>query len=305
VQFSGGLGNQILNLGVLIWLETNLNERVICDTSRFDTSEGISAELKHHEPRKLSFSNLIFDFKGEVYKVDYRSYPENSKKILEYKARIWLQKYFHYFLREYWVSPFAYDPKLLKLHGSKRIKGNLLNFQYLNFAIQNGLSNPRPARPSKRYFELIDYIKLNNPVGVHIRGGDFAVAYPQYVPTMSYYSEALKYMADKSDPVLVFTDDMEMARSLMKACGILNEQVIFTRDSFRTNAYEEYVAITNLNRLITSSSSFSGSASRFIRGDNSIVIVPDRLLELYKISTLPENHLVISENGIILNAASK
>lgn len=298
VQVSGGLGNQILNLGAMVWLQNETQMKIEIDTCRFDTSAGIRAELKAHTPRELHLKNLDFKVGEENLTFDYVSRKANRPLPFEYRTRLFLQSLSPNLLSQYWARPWTFDTDLLKLKKSMRIKGNLLNFEYLERAISLGLKNPSPREKSKDFLKILNFITQNQPIGVHIRGGDFLKTYSDFLPSAQYYQQSIQEISKENvkNDVLIFTDDLNYARMVISETRIDKNRCIFLAERFSLSTVEEYAAMTHLNRLICSTSSFSGTAARFLDRVDATVVVPDKLVSLYHMRDLPYNHFLKTAN---------
>lgn len=259
VRLTGGLGNQIFQLGAGLLLAKNAE----CKTIIIDDST-----LASYEARRINQLVKFFDFTKTNISIIFKQ---------SFISKFRLPKLLPFNLPNY---PLVSDKNFQTV--LKNPNKNL----WLDGYFQDCLTQ-------KIFNEEIDILKplfvqkeLSKQEGcvIHIRGGDFvSLGWDKVAPPM-FYMDAIHKMRQEHgvEKFCVVTDDKKYAATVLKEFDF----------SFISGGMEEdFNVIGQFQFRILSSSTFALWASILgSNGDNSVVIAPDKL-----IPTIERNFLLPSE----------
>jgi hypothetical protein len=232
---NGGFGNQLFMLFNIISLSCKYNKDFFVD---FD-KEYIQKYLEEkHTKRKSSYDYSIFN--KNIFKDIYINHLNNFEKYNEeqyiYKE-ITLDKYKNYILTGYFQSYkyfWEYKDEIKKYINIDQNKVNNINNIYNNF--------------NKKI------------ISIHIRLGDY-INLPKFHPIqpIEYYKKALSYYNLENYQIILFSDNIEIAREKLSPLNIhmINADDIFINDE------DQFYMLFLSDIIICSNSSFSLMACYF------------------------------------------
>ncbi len=130
--------------------------------------------------------------------------------------------------------------------------------------------------PSPQNLKLIENIKNENAISLHVRRGDYAnikhINEVHGTSPISYYNNAIEYLVSKiSNPIFyVFSDDIEWAKNNLK---ISNENIFVDFNNNKTN-YEDLRLMSSCKHHIIANSTFSWWGAWLNPSSSKIVIAP-------------------------------
>jgi len=264
MKLKGGLGNQMFQYALGRKLSL-LNDDIL----KLDNNEYKKAYCLGK--RKYELNN--FNIKADI---------ANSKEILKIRGfsnRILLKLNLvkNNYIRE--KNTNIFDPEILNKKGDlyldgywqsenyfKDIRKIILNDFTLNHSIKN-----------EKFYNVLDEIKKNNSVAIHIRGGDYVhnedTRKFHGLLTADYYNQAIDCISKSvhSPKFYIFTDDLQHSQKLLENLDNLKYTLISINKFFD---YEELMLMKNCKYFIIPNSSFSWWGAWLSEFKDKIVIVP-------------------------------
>jgi hypothetical protein len=127
-----------------------------------------------------------------------------------------------------------------------------------------------PPLQEEKNKQLLDLIRQNLSVSIHIRRGDYANGFPML--PKEYYQAAMQYFSDKYKEAffVVFSNDNAWAKE-----NITFEKGIFVDWNTGRNSYKDMYLMSQCRHNIIANSSFSWWGAWLNSNENKEVIAPD------------------------------
>jgi hypothetical protein len=114
-----------------------------------------------------------------------------------------------------------------------------------------------------------DVSRLNNPIAVHVRRGDYLNLQNVHpIPSEAYYTEALKRLNSNNRDVLLFSDDVNWVKSNL-ANKVSNPIVVDSGDQSL-----DMILMSQCNDFVIANSSFSWWASWLCKNPDKRILCP-------------------------------
>lgn len=246
VRLAGGLGNQIFQLGVALYVAKKHNtKKVVIDDS----------SLASYEVQRVNELNSFFNFE----KANLKVYQEPF-----FLTKLRLPIHFAFPFK---LSPFVGDRNLQVV-----INAEKSYFRIFDGYFQSSLNQSDFDEEIALLKDIFvnKYSENKDGCVIHIRGGDFVKLGWNSVTPKEYYASAIKMMREKYDinKFYIVSDDKEYSTSILNGLNIDYE---FIGGSME----EDFYLINSFQKRILSSSTFALWASALGDNDNSIVIAPE------------------------------
>lgn len=263
VKLQGGLGNQLFQFAFAKALASHRKDKLYIDTNWFKKNNGATYrqfELHHLgiEFERASNKQLrIFFPKGAVHKF--------KKTVKEKFGKVCL-------IKETQVSMF--QDSLFTLQGDIYLAGYWQSWKYFEsissqikqqFLLHTNLSPTAQA--------VLQNIKENTPLSIHIRRNDFAnnlaIRKVHGVCSLEYYRKAIRMVRNQHPNIhcFVFTDEPDWAEE--KLSSVQNLKIVR-----KTKSYEDLFLISNCKHHIVANSTFSWWGAWLCPNPNKLVIAP-------------------------------
>jgi len=246
LRLSGGLGNQIFQLGASMLLAKSSGAtRLVIDDSF----------LNNYQAKRSNDLCKFFDFKKAGIKVEFSKFPlakYRLPKILPLRFSFW---------------PFVSDRNFQPALQSTTDRTRYLDGYFQSCLSQKNFDDIRTILIS---ISILDKNLLDPSICViHIRGGDFLKLGWDSIAPSSYYHSAMHLMLTNHNiqHFKVITDDLNYAKTIMSCHDVSYE--IFSND-----ITSDFNVIASAQRRILSSSTFALWASALNELRDSIVICP-------------------------------
>lgn len=152
-------------------------------------------------------------------------------------------------------------------------------FQTFKFAsdpfVFECLMSLRPQSLGSKYYEILEVIRKERPILIHIRLTDYVSEKNFGIPSISYYKEAVHSLLQgtPTSSVWVISDDLSGARSYLDQLS--SNPKLYFLDQSDFNDLEVWSLMRNFSGYVLSNSSFAWWAA-FLREDRgSKVFAPD------------------------------
>lgn len=283
VRLSGGLGNQLFQVAAGIFFANEFRARFSVDNqnlkfenkhpnSDLNQVEYISRHyqtnfrknkfaLGNRALRKLSRSNNYFAYRNHVIT------DKNWKDVysqLQYEELNSLYRY----------------PNIWDLYGY---------FQDTQFITENTLTTLKTLQNTSSAFKKESHLLQAQPFNaIHIRGGDYLTSDIHAQLQGGYYMEGIKHLRYSKLPLIVFTNDPQHARKLIRKQANYKIQ-----DSSGMTALEVMHLMSMSTNLVISNSTFSYWAARF-KGPSGVTVAPQNWYSKNTFNALEyERHWVV------------
>ncbi len=264
MKLKGGLGNQMFqySLGRKLSL---LND----DMLKLDNNEYKKPYCLGKRKYELNNFNIKADIAKGIEILKIRGF---SNRIL---LRLNLVK--NNYIRE--KMQMFFDPEIFNKKGDLYLDGYWQSENYfkdireiilkdftLNYSVKN-----------EKFYNILNEIKENNSVAIHIRGGDYVnnedTKKFHGVLTVEYYKQAIDYIFKNVDmpKFYVFTDDLQHSQNLLKNIDNLNYSFV---SIYNFLGCEELMLMKKCKYFIIPNSSFSWWGAWLSEFKDKIVIVP-------------------------------
>ena len=248
---SGGLGNQLFQYAYyLLLLKQGYNAKLNLDSYKI---------TKQHNGWEVS---SIFNIKPNITPTSYLSVLK-TKILGHFKFKFCTLKETNYM---------GYDSKWLS--PSKRyLIGCWINPKYVN-PIELELKRILKFTQIDDYNRsLVDKMKKENSISLHIRRGDFLKSTYYNVCDSKYYTTAINIIKDKlkNPKFYIFSDEPEWCREFIKQFDVDFEIIDHNRNE---ESYKDMFLISQCNSNIIANSNFSWWCAWLNENKNKIVIAP-------------------------------
>jgi hypothetical protein len=175
--------------------------------------------------------------------------------------------------RKYLSPVMNFDSDLLKAKNAKNIYGYFQTVFYHDKMKELGLGNPKLINTSKWYEDHVVKIKIDSPIVMHVRRGDY-LKYSRIFQVLDrdYYLNALntlpKYL--NGNPIWIFSDDQIIAQELIKHLPYRNYVII---DQINQKPIEVLLLMSVGVSHITANSTFSWW-SAMLSSNSTHVVAP-------------------------------
>lgn len=251
VGINGGLGNQMFQYALGRKLAIKNRTKLVLDISIFN--EKMSQTKRTLMLNKYRINAKYLDTTLSVF--------GKIKKYLSYKlTNIYREPHYHY------------DPKALQARDNTRLIGYWQSYKYFDDIRNILIQEFKPiANPSYEQ-ELIQFLKNDNTVSIHVRRGDYifnkeAKEILGALP-LKYYENAIKYLENivKNPRYIVFSDDIAWCkRNLGK---LLPKTTIY----YHQDEISDLDIMTKTRHNIIANSSYSWWGAYL--GEKKLVIAP-------------------------------
>ena len=248
LRLSGGLGNQIFQLGAALLLAqtSNITNIIIDDSS-----------LNQYKAKRKNDLTKFFDFSLSHINIQFSQ---------SFIARLRLPKLFPLKLRHW---PLISEKNFQEALISSSLPILLLDGYFQKYLSQDSFNNI--VKLLSRIFKLPIVGDEPSKCVMHIRGGDFLSFGWDSVTPINYYQSAIEYMSKKYSikEFLVITDDPSYAIKVMTASTVLHQYKLISGDII-----SDFQIIASIKRRIISNSTFALWASALGNNKDSVIIAP-------------------------------
>lgn len=268
VRFKGGLGNQMFQYAFYKKLQS-LNRNVFADLSWYDTNEvpfllndifpAVVLNCDENGNRRKVYEKKHKN-RSFMIKVMHKVFPLLRFKIQEKEDCVYQKKLLRYqrgILEGYWQTARYWETIAQEI---------IREFSFAN--INNEKLN-----------ELLEIVKANNAISVHIRRGDYLKLENQVlfgeICTLEYYEKAISYVRSKVEnpKFIFFTNDAEWVKEQFNI-----KDAIFATDYINGEMpdwYDMYM-MSQCKHHIVANSTFSWWGAYLGKNENKIVIAPSK-----------------------------
>lgn len=182
-------------------------------------------------------------------------------------ARLISQKGF----KVYKSATIGYEDAYMRISDLRRISGYFQSYKYLPLSLKSdGL---KLRHQSKRLTKLITEMDKEDPIVVHVRGGDYReLSSSVGILSSAYYQQALEIICKNgpTENVWVFTNDRQLTEEIFHDIPIKNIRIVSEET---LNTAESLTLMSNARRIIISNSTYSWWAA-FLRSDKKVILAP-------------------------------
>ena len=289
VSIFGGLGNQMFQYACGRALAKHHDVELKLDNSYLaDKSERENFTVRDYELD-------VFNIKEEVSNIiEVRNFvPDlwncNKSDLLKYKLIRLFNGNKYYFEKK----KFIFDPKIEQIKGNSYFYGYFQTEKYFSDIrkdlLQTFTLKNEPDNQNKR---LIEKIKVENAVSVHIRRGDYHDS-PFNLLDMEYYLNAIELIKQKVEnpKFYIFSNDYEW---VVENFGSLALEKTIVDFNFAGKSYLDMILMSYCKHNICANSSFSWWGAWLNQNQTKIIITPKQWFknEEYTDTTydlIPEN----------------
>lgn len=253
VELSGGLGNQLFQFAFGHMLQSHLGADLTLDDFRITSHRtGHGSSLRNRRIGGL---------------VDWETLESGKNSSIKRRAGFALSRSMSRFRR--YATPVMgyYSPKEIGFSGlprtkSKysRVRGYFQSWRYVqdDFPVRRDPSLLlQRGSPSDWFLETHELIRERQPIGVHLRRGDYASASNRKMGLLSagYFESAINALQVSGlEEVFVFSDDPIEAKAVL---GASQAPVRFVTPSDGNDAGESLLLLSQCSAQVLSNSSFS------------------------------------------------
>ena len=272
VRIKGGLGNQLFQYAAGYSLAKRLNTEMRLDTSFYpqQTLRGFKLDKLAIEYKETVMPGRIVElFKSKYLNKGLRS--ANIRKLPIGKDEIYILE-----TRSDMMDLF-FTEKAKKIY----IDGYYQSEKYFKDHHDDLLQQFVPSyEPEMEYLEVVEQVKKNLSVAVHVRRGDFIKGANDpnpnhYLLGEQYYHNALRYMSEKLPTSAVyfwFSDDIEW----VKSCFGEKEYFRFVSLHTKNGDIDEMQIMKHCQHIIAANSTFSWWAAWLNENPRAIKTVPEK-----------------------------
>ncbi len=260
INIIGGLGNQMFQYAFALSLKNKTKEEVKIDISSFNGYELHNG----YEINKIFHKNLKICSNKERKKISY-----NGKEFTQKLKR----KIFKIEKNEYFEQDFSYNKNLN--YTKKYFIGYWQSEKYFNEIKEEIKKKFKfPEIKDNKNMIILNKIKSNNSVSIHIRRGDY-INHPIHggICDIAYYKKAIKYIkTNVKDPIMyIFSDDIKWCKENLYLSDANYINWNQGEDSFR-----DMQLMSECKHNIIANSSFSWWGAWLNNNVNKIVIAPSK-----------------------------
>lgn len=255
IKYSGGLGNQIFQY---IFGLTKAQE-LACDLD-FDMS------FFKKNPKR--------PYQMDIFGIDSPANKDFRIPIF-WKLRKFIKKDKFMNLNIYRETSFLYEKKSEEIKDNTFIEGFFQSVKYFDEThARNVLTFKKEG--SKKTKEIMEKMKGENSVSIHIRRGDYVQKaryknlYNQL--TLEHYARAIEIIKEKvENPTFyIFSDDPEWVRKNLKV-----ENATYISHNTGNDSWQDLMLMANAKHNIIANSSFSYWGAMLNNNENKVVIAPE------------------------------
>lgn len=283
MKFTGGLGNQLFQFALLYYF-CHIGIKTIIDTSYYNNS-GV-----------MKFS-LLDAFEIPPMVVTDASEAINSVIVKLISSNESLNYTIYREKTIYENSVKSADKALLNIKAGY-LKGTFQSYYFVEQCKEALLKDLKYRPLPKELSDRIKYYKNNyNLISMHIRRGDYLTERNKRIYgnicTEKYYNNAIEFIEKHVDNALflIFSDDIQYAKDTY-----VGDKFIYM-DKENTEAYKDWYDMCLMSQCkhnIIANSTFSWWGAMLNRGDDKIVIAPDRWVNDCKyLDIYPEEWVII------------
>lgn len=272
VKLMGGLGNQMFQYACGRSISLDLGEKLILDTSYFQTRKQASRTGVTMWSYSLYHLNVHYDsIKNSIV----RKYKMKAIEIFARRFPPFIQILFPKYVVE---KDGQYIPDICKKGENLYLIGHWASEKYFKHnedIIRHDFQVLTPQNEINR--ELSNKISHVNSVCLHVRRGDYVTSAVcndlYYHCTPDYYHNAISYIAERViDPVFfVFSDDIKWARENI----LTSYEVHYMDQNNSATAYEDLRLMMSCKHFIIPNSTFSWWGAWLGNFNGKIVIHPE------------------------------
>ncbi len=269
-KLMGGLGNQMFQYAVVRAL-----------AHRHDTLFKMDISAYQNDPKRTYRLNNFNIVENIATIEDVKKLKPDKSKILEWSIYQSKQRLFPFFLKPYIKEQsFSFNPKVIKVNKNSYLEGYWQSDKYFSDC-EDVIRQDFTLRGKPRIIieQMINEMKNNNSVSLHIRRGDYVTdpktnKFHRVLP-LSYYYRALSNICKfVKDPLIyIFSDDIQWAKDNFKASLPIEFLDQYNED------YEDIVLMSNCKYHIIANSSFSWWGAWLGSFPDKMVIAPKRWLK--------------------------
>lgn len=190
-------------------------------------------------------------------------------------------------LRRYSSEVIGYDEKF-EYTNANYVDGYFQTYKYVEAIIQKNPSfvSIDVEKPSNWYLKMRDEIISGLTIGIHVRGGDYLKDVNREIGSLSleYYDKAISSLKEIANienyKILVFSDDLEYARSLLSNSKI-GFDVHYVSPPLDSKPTESLMLMSRTNIRIISNSTFAWWAG-YLGSKDGLVIAPNKWFKAKK-----------------------
>lgn len=250
---TNGLGNQLFQYACGYSLAKKYNAQLLLNLSWFKRKE-------HSIKFKLDALNINMNISDNINS-DIKLTDVDHNQRYFYKE-ILLNANKIYELHGYWMNSRYFNNQITKIK-NMFVPNNLLNIK-------------------KRNSQILQIIKSNNSIAVHIRRADFLHDKTRQVCDLRYYEKSInKILKHVNNPYLIFfSDDMQWTKNNLRYDNVPTFYCEGESDM------EDFYLMSQCKHNIIPNSSFSWWAAFLNKNKNKIVIYPNKWKTTHKNNTL-------------------
>lgn len=266
VRISGGIGNQIFQIGFGDFLNKKFDFEIIYDISSYSTSN--ISSTKREFVGELLFPKGRYENKSILDIEESYQFPENmlQNRILS-KAKISF-KTFLYLIKDGLVvhnsEKVFWGWRILGSHINHIFIGNWQNFEFLSEEFKNEVQR-NLVRVAKPHMPL----DFDDFIGVHLRRGDYSnVGSIHQVIDDAYYTQALSLLCAVSGKhrILLFSDDE------IRDLDFIGCKEVFYVSHLTRDDLTQLLLMSRLRNLVIANSTFSAVAALIGENEKRVVM---------------------------------
>lgn len=298
VQVGGGLGNQLFGLTAGLWASYSLRCGLEVDVSAARPENLARGEVGQFAERDVELDSFTLPLSGKGVPVRIVERPFRPPLRGEMRLRRALSR-----MRvpsgEYWPTPWRVDDRILQVARSRRLRGNFHTWGYWRrYRALGGTLNLSPLHPTQWFKDSLSVAQDYEPVGLHVRLGDYTRVLPHLVSTRAFISSALRVVKAHIGyrEIWLFSDDIESAHELID--GLHSSATVrVLAPPKESRAVESLFLLSNMKAVVCSASSFSIWAAQ-LSHPGTIVVLPDTAGQSFGTDGFRENWTTLPAGGI-------
>lgn len=286
VSIQGGLGNQLFQYASAYSISRYFNQEMVQDVSFFDKQSLRGYKLNQLQ-LKCSKKTASSEYKDQCVLV--------SNKIMNYLLRRMNHRTIKRENCIYWLDELPekmFSTNILNAY----MDGYFQSYLYFEKYRTDLIEQIRPIyEKESEYKVVLEQIKGQNAIAVHVRRGDFKLAQKDvsgfhYLLTEQYYHNALKYISEKlNNPVFFwFSDDIDWVKQNFGE----KDNFQFVNLHTKHADIDEMMLMKNCKHIVAANSTFSWWASWLNEYDDALHICPAK--RYGNVNMIPENWIKIA-----------
>ncbi len=183
---------------------------------------------------------------------------------------------------KYYAPTDGFDINLKDVPKGHEINGYFQSWRFVDSINPEKRPILQLTEPSKWYLDMLQRIRAENPLVIHIRSGDYLQLSKTFgVLDQGFYLRAINQIEmSKGFPVWVFSDDLEHAQKLLS--DPIFADAFFVRPPSDSSASESLLLMSMASKIVIANSSFSWWAAK-IGQESKEVFVPSPWFRNYPI----------------------